>query len=338
MQSAICSVTPWRTQMSDRRVFAEPSSVARSGFTLVELLVVIAIIGILIALLLPAVQAAREAARRLQCSNNLKQLGLAMANYESALRCFPPGTIWPGGLLWGKQRQRQNFHVHLFPYHEQGAVYDMIDWTVPGVLWASGNNRAVTKVVISNLLCPSDGFGGQSLISLAPEGTQEWARLNYFGVLNGMQLGDLSIYSPPRGKWAIFDANRVTRIADISDGTSNTMSMTEGLTGPEGDYRGMLWSDQSCGAFVHTELGPNSPLPDRCYPHPMWCINHPERNLPSTSGDGQKTDTCAARSRHPGGVGTLMCDGSAQFINDSIAIETWRGLATIAGGEVLGEY
>jgi len=168
------------------------------GFTLVELLVVIAIIGILIALLLPAVQAAREAARRMQCSNNLKQIGLALSNYEAAIGCFPPGAIWPDGMLWGNQRQRQNFHVLLLPYHEQGDVYNMIDWDVPGVLWANGNNRAATKVAIASLLCPSDGLGGRTLISQTPEGTQEWARLNYFGVFNG------SPFSRVKQAWIIF--------------------------------------------------------------------------------------------------------------------------------------
>jgi len=274
----------------------------RAGFTLVELLVVIAIIGILIALLLPAVQAAREAARRAQCSNNLKQLGLALHNYHDALGSFPPGAIWEGGMYGGR---RPNFHVHLFPYHEQRTVYDKLIWP-SGIMWYGGNNAALTKVVMPNLLCPSDGFGGQTFTI----GANEHAYMNYSGMFNGLNLGDVS--SPGRtisqSKYAFFDANRSTRIAHVTDGTSNTLSIVESLTGPPGYYRGGLWQEQPCGTMVFSQLAPNSALSDRCYPYSQWCKDVPEMNLPSSlAGDGSTTDTCAARSRHPGGVG--VADG-----------------------------
>jgi len=313
------------------------------GFTLVELLVVIAIIGILIALLLPAVQAAREAARRSQCANNLKQLGLALHNYHDSKRCFPTGVTWPGG-RYGTPA-RQNFHYHLLPYHEQGNVYDMFSFdNMPwNIIWANANRQA-TAVVIPNLLCPSDGLAGDSITDTGYSPPQTWAYCNYSGMFNGMMLGDLS-YPPNTPSpliYGFFDANRTGHFRDITDGTSNTIAMAESLTGPTNNYRGQLYSDQPCGVMVFSELGPNTMLPDRCYPwHTAtvsWCTNLPEQNLPSVDGNGATTDTCAARSRHPGGVQVLLADGSARFISQTIDLTTWRALATIRGGEVLGTF
>jgi prepilin-type N-terminal cleavage/methylation domain-containing protein len=310
------------------------------GFTLVELLVVIAIIGILIALLLPAVQAAREAARRTQCSNNFKQLGLAMHNYHDSKKCFPTGVTWPGG-IYGRPA-RQNFHYHLLPYHEHGTIYDLfshdnLPWLI---LWANANRQA-TAAEIPNLLCPSDGLGGKTITDTGYSPPQTWPYCNYSGVFNGFQLGDLSIPGRPAPSpsiYATFDANRTTCFRDMTDGTSNTMCMAESLTGPSGYYRGQAYSDQPCGAMVMTELGPNSPLPDRCYPYPTWCQHLPDQNLPSVSGNGSTTDTCASRSRHPGGVQVALGDGSARFISETIDLTIWRALATIRGGESLGPF
>ena len=324
---------------------ARPAPRGPRGFTLVELLTVITIIGILIGLLLPAVQAAREAARRMQCGNNLKQLGVALANYEAAIGCFPPGVIWENG-RYGPLRQ--NFHVHLLPYEEEGALYSMINWNVGGAWFAYGQNAAAAAVVPANMLCPSDGLGGRTVVVAPSEGGGTWARTNYFGVCNGNQVSDMTAPQQPaidHKKWAFFDANRVTHAADIRDGLSNTMCIAESLTGPGNDYRGTLWIDQPCGSFVHTELGPNSPAPDRCCNAPaVWCITSmPEANLPSIWVDGTAS-TCAARSRHPGGVNVLMADGSVPFIDETIDSHkfddplyppgTWQKLATIDGGEV----
>ena len=297
------------------RSVLSPLSSPPNAFTLVELLTVITIIGILISLLLPAVQAAREAARRMQCANNLKQLGLAMHGYHAAIGCFPPGVIWEGQMFGPK---RQSFHVHLFPYEEQGNVYDTIDWSVSGILWY-GNNQQATKVVIPNLLCPSDGLGGRTLLVAG----NELARLNYFGVFSGMQEGDLSFPNNPQpvkpSQWAVFDANRCTTIAQIRDGTSNTMCIAEGLTGPQDYYRGFIWSDQAAGSMLFTQLAPNSPLPDVCHPDPHWCLNMPEADLPSVPGNGAWTrpttvpvpPAAGIRAESRSSWPTARCSGSA---------------------------
>ena len=318
----------------------------RHGFTLVELLVVIAIIGILIALLLPAVQAAREAARRLQCSNNLKQLGLALANYESTYGCYPAGMDWDpsfidpgcGTPVYGAKRI--NFHARLLPYTDQGALFESLDLTFSGDMYGGASmalNGDIYATVQPNSLCPSDGQGGP----IDPWG---WPRTNYFGVLTGNELSHLSPFNPPPEIWAFFDANRWTRVSEITDGTSHTMAITEGLTGLPEKPRGAFWSDEPVGAFVFTELSPNSPLPDRCPFGSYWCDTSPGADPPGADGDGCTDDTCAARSRHTGGVQVLMVDGSVHFINDEIESHmygdpsypgVWQALSTISGGEII---
>ena len=314
----------------------------RRGFTLVELLVVIAIIGILVALLLPAVQAAREAARRTQCLNNIKQLGLALHNFEVARGGFPTGAIWNDkngdGGIGIYEGGRINFHAQLFPYIEEGTVYDMTDFKASaglGAVWWYGNNVEATDAPLTYLLCPSDGLG-RSFFEYKGS-PNRMARNNYFGVFNGLQASDLR--TTDTSKWAFFDALRATKSRNIEDGTSHTMAMAEGLTGPDRDARGTAWSDEPCGAVLYTELLPNSKLPDRCLGSSIWCHDLPQQNRPSTAGVFGVTTTCASRSMHAGGgVQVLMADGAAQFVDESIDIVTWRAMGTIAGNEVIGEY
>ncbi|MBL8848330.1 MAG: DUF1559 domain-containing protein [Planctomycetaceae bacterium] len=332
----------------------------RRGFTLIELLVVIAIIAILIALLLPAVQQAREAARRTQCRNNLKQLGLALHNYHDAGQQFPPGTVNeanPGGGTSYGRPPRTTYVVHLFPYLDQAPVYNNVDFvnrpTAPGLIWF-GNNPVATGTVIPTFYCPSDGQGGQTkncgLINGDVNRPAPHFLSNYMGFFHGLNVSAIDTQDA-RLKGA-FGLNWGARIRDIVDGTSNTMLMGEYLTGTHDDYRGFIWSDKAGGSQLWVELTPNSRLPDRLSPTtpppPLatkpWCKNAPELNLPCVNGVSESSGlanldhTAASRSRHLGGVHVLLGDGAVRFASDSVDLRVWRGLATIQGAEIAGEF
>lgn len=319
------------------------------GFTLVELLVVITIIGILIALLLPAVQAAREAARKMHCSNNLKQIGLAMHNFATANGTLPPGTrttkpFWhtAGGYEW------PCFLHILMPYCEQdgyhtaiaGPKFDVdVPWSTPTpTAWANAN-----RMTWPSLLCPSDGLG----TSFVRVGTDlRLIKGNYLAFFSGINAA--AGYSIPDKQMAVFRFGVGTGFNEITDGTSNTMAVAEYLTGlDEDDSRGAIWSNRPGLQFMEVNVGPNSPTPDML--HPQHCpadLNQPSMNLPcaSTTNDGAGV-TCS-RSRHPGGVNVLFCDGSVHFIGDSIdsntnpvSLGTWQRLGWINDGQTpLGDF
>ncbi|MEQ1827296.1 MAG: DUF1559 domain-containing protein [Pirellula sp.] len=317
------------------------------GFTLVELLVVIAIIGILVGLLLPAVQAAREAARRMQCSNNLKQLGLALHNYESAHRSFPPGVIW-GSTTANFTSPRLNFHVQLFPFMEANNVYGLINpqnfvGSTGGAWFTSTINIPATTARMVHLRCPSDDASPQYE---QPTVRILYYRSNYFGVWHGFQTNDVLAVSYGRAtaqataQKAFFGANVTIKIRDLVDGTSNTVALAEALGGMnQADARGFIWGDQAAFQFLFAELGPNSKLPDRCPNAAQGCRSVPnnDRKRPWVAA-ATGTETCASRSNHTGGVIVVRGDGSVGFVGDSIELPTWRALLSIANGEVIGDY
>ncbi len=305
------------------------------GFTLIELLVVIAIIGILIALLLPAVQAAREAARRMQCSNNLKQIDLALHNYHDSFKSFPPGTVWafasygPMGSTW---------ITMLLPYLEQKPLADLVDRR-NGFGGAAGPNMEVARRGIPTFLCPSDQEQpNANPMPNYPEGA--YAKGNYVGN-NGVgpqQHGPdpMCAGCAVARKPGIFMPNSRTTIATITDGTSNTAIAAELLKGPTGGWQGVMhyWE----GPMYQHDRTPNTTVPDEI--RRGWC-GTPRAFAPCIETYTYHEDCkliLSVRSRHPGGAQVALADGSVRFVTDTIDLVTWQNLGTPDDGQVLGPW
>ena len=306
------------------------------GFTLVELLVVIAIIGILVALLLPAVQAAREAARRSQCINYLKQSALAMHNYESAKHELPPGL---NECCWG------TWQMAVLPYLEETALSaTYVNFGGPrGSLWYfDGPNANVVNKRIASATCPSD-----KVSTPFPWNTDGMTKHNYVVNYGPTGLQNTNYEVVPEGGWdqvpvlngvkyegAPFESRKAIKLSKITDGTSKTLLMSEVIQGESVDIRGLTWWGD--GAGFSTYLAPNSSQPDVSV-FGSYC-NVTENDLrPCVQQTRKNPEMYGARSRHPGGVNVAMCDGSVRMVNDSIDLNTWRALSTIHGGETLAE-
>ena len=296
----------------------------REGFTLIELLVVIAIIAVLIALLLPAVQSAREAARRIQCTNNVKQLGLALHNYHDVHGRFAAGSITVA--ITPSRDYRQPFLPSLLRFLEQGTLASSYNFDQS---FQHGSNDTTRSTRVAAFDCPSD----QQILFINSDGGNVDVKGSY-----GINWGQ-NTYGEP-GLAAPFALNYGASLAEIVDGTSNTFLMAEliQLPQPAGqpvntiDRRGRMWSDQPSSHQISTRNGPNSQVPDL---GACWPATDP-RKAPCTRRTGQgPTHYLASRSKHPGGVNVLLGDGSVRFIKDSISIPTWRALSSIAGGEVI---
>lgn len=317
------------------------SSKPRKGFTLVELLVVIAIIGILVGLLLPAVQAAREAARRMSCSNNLKQLGLAMQNHHDTQGGLPASDYNAGG-DWG------TWQVGILPFIEQDNLFRQYQGyrtgRGPGTLvtnYSHVNNRPVTTTIIPTLLCPSDG----DPTNFAPN-FSNITKHNYVvnaGNTNRMQgqtprgtpLSGVVFGGAPfirNGKNNFNNVNgTVIKFNSITDGLSNTLMVSELIRGIDNDLRGFTWWGP--GAVFHAFNQPNSPSPDQ-FQFASYCNNLPQRGMPCIQAAEHQA---SARSRHSGGVNAALCDGSVRYISNNINLATWRAFATSQGSEIIGD-
>jgi len=310
----------------------------RRGFTLVELLVVIAIIGILMALLLPAVQAARETARRIACSNNLKNLGLALHHYHSDQRTFPPGAVGPLGPAFPQylQLKHHGLGTYLLPYLEQDALFRSYCWDAS---WFEAPNQPVVNTQLTIWQCPSaraNRIQDGSLPTVAPPPEPPFNGTAACGDYAGMNTlhADLALsglIDPPgglrdeRGHYeGVFPINAARGLADIKDGTSHTILIAEcagrpqlwqgrrqvanvWLTGSPWASRNLLWfrgaTPDGTGFFGHCAVN---------------CTNDRE-----------------VYSFHTNGANAAFADGSVHFLNSHINIRVFAGLVTDAGGEVV---
>lgn len=328
-------------------------SSSRSAFTLVELLVVIAIIGILVALLLPAVQAAREAARRMKCQNNLRQVGLAMFNHESALGVFPAGyeqKVSPAYPAIPAFRWRCSAFAQLSPYLEQTAIYNACDLENPlydqngNVLNSKGNQLAAQQQV-PIFLCPSDP-------SSTSKPDPNFAPGNY--VLNSSSGRDGSSRILPDADGVFFKDVKI-RMAEITDGTSNTAMASESLIGNGGTGFTTTPTDPRIRERVYAWIGSQGLMdPAKCGASTDYRI---DRNTRWIDGDAYETlydhgytpnsrnidclSTSAnwkgARSKHPGGVNVLRCDGSVKFVANTIDANAWSSHGSRAAGDIFAD-
>ena len=298
-----------------------------AGFTLVELLVVITIIGILIALLLPAVQAAREAARRMQCTNNLKQIGAALHMHHEQKGVFPVGHFWGPKCVVDEKGYgaEATWITYLLPYVEQNNLDAQINWDYAFGYASQGERklRPVTSTTIPVFVCPSIG-------PVNPIYDESYARGNYAGNNGIGPMAEVNA-APTREETGVFFINSITSAASVKDGLSNTAFVAEIVTVAGNDMRGILHVPE--GPIYHHDYTPNSSAYDNI--RQGMCINVQQApcndSLFANSMNRQLTMT--ARSMHPGGVCLLLGDASVHFVSDSMNLNTWRAIGTPNGGE-----
>ena len=321
---------------------AEPDEAnRRAGFTLVELLVVIAIIGVLVSLLLPAVQSAREAARRTQCTNHLKQLGLALHAHHNAKGRFPSGRGAPLPAAFSA-------FAYLLPYLEEASAYDRIDYSAAPTTFAIGaqvydgaKNYAIAQMKIGAFLCPSDVRDAVPGVSYGPT--------NYAADAGSGALANGSLSSSD----GVFFANSRVAFRNIIDGASHTMAFAERTLGPGGSPLAVV--PPELPVYMHEVAAGHDPTATECgggsgewntERGAKWIFGNYGNSLfnhalPPNAEQGdcmniqQQKGAIAARSRHHGGVNGVMCDGSVRIFSDNIELSVWQALGSRDGREVI---
>jgi prepilin-type N-terminal cleavage/methylation domain-containing protein len=329
--------------------------ICRSGFTLVELLVVIAIIGILVGLLLPAVQAAREAARRMQCSNNVKQLGLAIHNYESGYKRFPPGVAIDYNAPSSANNAGWGVHGRILPFLEGSNLYNQVDVNV-----AWDFQFVIDSVSVPMFRCPSDPKGGD--IRDPGAGRPKIYPNNY-----GVNYGPWFVFNPVTQQQGsgVFFPNSFMRIAGITDGTTNTLLISEvkawnpyfrnggpsttAIPNTVDEATSIATSGTSFRDTGHTEW------PDGRVHHTGFTATFSPNTKLIVTVAGKLLDIdynswqegidrrqgkptyafVGSRSHHTGLVVSGLCDGSVRTFSNSIDRIVWRSLSTRDGGEVV---
>jgi prepilin-type N-terminal cleavage/methylation domain-containing protein len=321
------------------------SSGGRRGFTLIELLVVIAIIAVLIGLLLPAVQKVREAAARMQSANNLKQIGLALHNCHDTYGTFPPAegfypapsTTWAAGKGWG------NVMFHLLQFIEQGNLYRAA--LTPADTWGADNqvystmyptpapgfwyNPNIYNKIVKTYVNPSDPSAGSGLVSLLTTQGNTSRNITWQGWAPGCYAYNIRVFDQLHG--ANDDPNKATgtqrwygntRITDITDGTSNTITFAEkyAVCGSGGSLWAHDWWSGAMPVFNLWTWGPSSKF----------------QVQPTPYTSDAACDSTRPQSAHPGGIMVGLCDGSVRFLSNGVSPATWWAACTPAGGEVLG--
>ena len=341
---------------------------SRRAFTLVELLVVIAIIGILVALLLPAVQAAREASRRTSCLNKIRQIAIAVQNFESAKKHYPSAVDMPD-IASPTGNDGISFYIQILPYIEASAVADRFDPKVQ----PRKQLRSVFSIPEPTLQCPSDepvqvlyaqGFD--------PTGTgvgdTAYDYKGNYGINWGTGRFDLTFptwdletgsnrparpgpFENPETVGTKEVAKRI-RIKQLTDGTTHTLLLLEMREAPTGgppdseiDRRARIWIPASGTFQISTLLLPNSTRCDTsniidairgCGPDLAFCLDID--GMPCSRSGTVSQYTMASRSRHPGGVAVALCDASCRFVSNDVELKIWRAIASRAGGEVAGDF
>ncbi len=321
-------------------VAREQKKQSREGFTLVELLVVIAIIGMLVGLLLPAVQSARETARRLQSQNNLKQMGLAIHNYEGALKVIPSGYVVdvpspladpetldaPPGWAWG---------ALLLPYLEQASLYGQLDYSLP--CWHAKNSALVRTRIPTYLNPGATNFDGDTRITDDSGATlASFARSHY--VANAGQ-DEAWGYQPPLRDWRSVSTgpmyrNSRVRFAEVTDGLTNTIFVGEHTTISDKTWVGVVPGSYSCPSDPHrfpfTECDHGATY--------VLCHSGPAADEPGVI-HGPSFPTCHVCQMYApwaaGGGNVLMGDGSVRYVATTINLDVWAAMSSCALGEVI---